>query len=92
MICVPKFAEKVTNEKNTTEDWGMIMHICDRVISSKDGSKDCLRSIIKRLNHQDPHVVMQAIVVSNRKNCFILPSSGFTSKHFTTHFRYWTPV
>ena len=42
----------------------MIMAICDRVISSKDGSKDCLRSITKRLNHQDPHVVMQAIVVS----------------------------
>ena len=70
----------------------MIMAICDRVISSKDGSKDCLRSIIKRLNHQDPHVVMQAIVVSNRKNCFILPTSGFTSMYFTSHFRYWTPV
>ena len=88
MIWLPKFAEKVTNEKNTTEDWGMIMHICDRVISSKDGAKDCLRSIIKRLNHQDPHVVMQAIVVSNRKIC----SMRFYLSVLITHFRYWTPV
>ena len=56
-------SEKITDEKNTSEDWGMIMDFCDRVQATKDGPRDCLKSIIKRLNHQDPHVVIQAITV-----------------------------
>ena len=56
-------SEKITDEKNTSEDWGMIMDFCDRVQATKDGPRDCLKSIIKRLNNQDPHVVIQAITV-----------------------------
>ena len=55
--------EKVTDEKNTAEDWGMIMSVCDRVGATTSGPKECLRAVIKRLNHQDPHVVMQAITL-----------------------------
>ena len=34
-----------------------------RVGATNTGPKECLRALVKRLNHQDPHVVMQAITL-----------------------------
>jgi len=56
--------EKATSEKNTNDKWAIIMDICDKIGTSSQGAKESLRIIIKRLNHADPHVVMQAITVS----------------------------
>lgn len=39
------------------------MDICDKVGTSTVNVKECLKVVIKRLNHNDPHVVMQAITV-----------------------------
>lgn len=58
------FLEKATSEKNTAEKWGLILDICDKIGTSSGSAKESLKIIIKRLNHQDPHVVVQAITVS----------------------------
>lgn len=56
--------EKATCDKNTTDKWAIIMDICDKIGSSSASAKESLKIIVKRLNHQDPHVVIQAITVS----------------------------
>ena len=81
--------EKVTDEKNTNEDWGEIMSVCDRVGATKDGPKECLRALVRRLNNQDPHVVLQAVVVLDAcvNNCgrhFLLEVA---SREFETEFK-----
>lgn len=58
------FPEKATSENNTIEQWDVIIDICDRAGANSKNAKDCLRSIMKRMGHHDPHVSIQAVTVS----------------------------
>lgn len=48
-----------------SENWGLIMEICDRVKHANNAkvAKDCLLALRKRLNHRDTHVIMLALSV-----------------------------
>lgn len=58
-----QYVERATSERNTSEDWGQIMDICDRVKDNTTGPRDCLKSIARRLQSENPRIVLQAITL-----------------------------
>lgn len=83
------FSEKATSETNTTEQWDVIIDICDKAAANPKNSKECIRSIMKRMGHNDPHVAIQAITLLDSciKNCGKLFHLEIASRDFENEFQ-----
>uniref|UniRef100_A0A1I8EJP6 VHS domain-containing protein n=1 Tax=Wuchereria bancrofti TaxID=6293 RepID=A0A1I8EJP6_WUCBA len=81
-----EIVEKVTAETCTTENWTLILDICDRVIADQNkGARLCLLSVKKRLNHRDPHVVLLALSLLDSlwSNCGVAFRREVSSREFS---------
>ncbi|XP_072937263.1 signal transducing adapter molecule 1 [Epargyreus clarus] len=81
--------ERATSENNTSEEWGLILEICDRAGASAAAARDCLRAVLRRLAHADPHVQVHAATlldacVANCGRAFLLEVA---SRDFELEFR-----
>lgn len=56
---------KATDENLTSEDWGSIMEVCDRVSSDTNGSQQAVQALIKRLAHRNANVQLYTLEVGS---------------------------
>ena len=57
--------DKATDENLTSEDWGAIIDICDRVSADPNGPKESVQSLIKRLAHRNANVQLYTLEVKD---------------------------
>ncbi|KAL2258074.1 hypothetical protein VTK26DRAFT_8754 [Humicola hyalothermophila] len=76
---------KATDENLTSEDWGAIMEVCDRVSGDANGPKDAVQSMIKRLAHRNANVQLYTLEVANAlsQNCGKAMHRELSSRAFT---------
>ena len=62
-LILPPLIAKATDETLTTEDWGAILEVCDRVTTDPNGPKEVVSSLIKRLAHRNANVQLYTLEV-----------------------------
>lgn len=76
---------KATDENLTSEDWGAIIELCDRVTTDTNGPKEAVQSMIKRLAHRNANVQLYTLELANAlsQNCGKPMHRELSSRAFT---------
>ncbi|KAF2649010.1 hypothetical protein K491DRAFT_698467 [Lophiostoma macrostomum CBS 122681] len=76
---------KATDENLTSENWGLILDVCDKVQSSETGAKEAVQALIKRLAHRNANVQLYTLELANAlsQNCGIELHKELASRSFT---------
>ncbi|KAL0934173.1 class e vacuolar protein-sorting machinery protein hse1 [Colletotrichum truncatum] len=76
---------KATDENLTSEDWGAIIEVCDRVSNDQNGPKEVVQAMIKRLAHRNANVQLYTLELANAlsQNCGKNMHRELSSRAFT---------
>ncbi|KAM6496502.1 hypothetical protein JOM56_006975 [Amanita muscaria] len=77
---------KTTDENLTSENWELILNLCDKVVDEgQDGARTVIAAILKRLAHRNPNVQLYALSLAEAlsKNCGVEMNREIASKAFT---------
>ncbi|KAI1811927.1 hypothetical protein GGS20DRAFT_560512 [Poronia punctata] len=76
---------KATDENLTSEDWGAIIDLCDKVSSDSNGPNQVIQGLIKRLAHRNANVQLYTLELANAlsQNCGKAVHRELSSRSFT---------
>ncbi|KAI1310602.1 hypothetical protein F5Y03DRAFT_344940 [Xylaria venustula] len=76
---------KATDENLTSEDWGAIIDLCDKVSSDATGPNQVVQGLIKRLAHRNANVQLYTLELANAlsQNCGKPMHRELASRSFT---------
>ncbi|KAG6005172.1 hypothetical protein E4U21_000364 [Claviceps maximensis] len=76
---------KATDENLTSEDWGAIIEVCDKVTGNTNGPKEAAQSMMKRLAHRNANVQLYTLELAHAlcQNCGKPMHREISSRAFT---------
>ncbi|KAL4262752.1 Class E vacuolar protein-sorting machinery protein HSE1 [Pleurotus pulmonarius] len=77
---------KTTDENLTSENWELILNLCDKVNDEgQEGAHNVIAAILKRLAHRNPNVQLYALTLAEAlsKNCGVELHREIASRAFT---------
>ncbi|KAK2459248.1 hypothetical protein APHAL10511_008725 [Amanita phalloides] len=77
---------KTTDENLTSENWELILNLCDKVLDEgQEGARNVISSLLKRLAHRNPNVQLYALALAESlsKNCGAELHREIASRAFT---------
>ncbi|KAJ3980365.1 hypothetical protein F5890DRAFT_1557764 [Lentinula detonsa] len=78
---------KTTDENLTSENWELILNLCDKVSDEgNEGARHVLSSLLKRLSHRNPNVQLYTLSLADAlsKNCGLIVNREIASRAFTS--------